>query len=64
MDEQYGKGQWNTPKRWDEFGKLQKYFSRHFQDPKEVPAPYDGPYGMPGGDREAFLQVLRDKFAT
>jgi hypothetical protein len=52
MDEQYGKGKWNSPDQRHEFEQLKKNYSRQFQDPKEAPAPYEGPYGLPGAERE------------
>jgi hypothetical protein len=53
MNERYGEGGWSRETHGKEFQKLQKYYGRHFEDPKEAPAPYEGPYDIPGGEREA-----------
>ena len=53
MNEKYGEGGWNRGTHNREFEQLKKHYSRHFQDPKEMPSPHNGPFGIPGGDREA-----------
>ena len=52
MDGKYGEGNWDRKTGDGEFGKLQKYYDRHFRDPKELPSPYEGPFA-PGDDRVA-----------
>jgi hypothetical protein len=56
MDGQWGRGRWkNDPERESEFSKLQKHYSRHFQDPppRSLPPEYDDPGDIPGGERIA-----------
>ena len=54
MNERYGKENWDGGgEHYREFNQLKKFYGRHFQNPKDLPGPFEAPYGLPGGDREA-----------
>jgi hypothetical protein len=38
-----------------EFDLPPPHYGAHYEDPKDVPGPHDGPFGIPGGDREVSL---------
>lgn len=76
MNDQYGKGNWEEgPAGGGKNGKgkgtgqgehsqLQKFFQSHFRNPKDIPAPYYGPSGIPGSEPEASLLPNSDMQPT
>jgi hypothetical protein len=55
MNRKYGEGGWNRRTEQGLFDRLKKHYGAHYQDPKEMPGSYDGPHGIPGGDREVSI---------